>query len=1254
MKQKLITFFATLLCSMFLAITHAQAAQVYTVYDASTKTLIYYYGNNYDAGNPYHELYDPVNNPKALRFEAYHGQVKRAVIHPSMKNAPLTSMRRMFYGGFNSETKEYYSLTNMTAIEGLEYLNTSNTTDMEFMFFECQALEFLNLSSFNTAKVTNMHSMFWHCNVLTTLDLMSFNTAKVTDMRNMFDSCYKLTSLDLSSFDISKVTDMSYMFYGCSKLTTIYCNDDWSTSATLTSSQKMFYYCKALVGGKGTTYDAEVIDKTYARPDGGPEAPGYFTKRTVYTVYDDATQTLTYYYDSNYNAANTYHEVYDPINLHDAVRFTEYYDKVKKVVIDPSMKNAPLTSTRKMFQGGFNEATNTSQSLTSMTTIVGLENLNTSKMTSLTMMFFKCPALKSVDLTSFDISKVTDMSHMFNGCSSLTTIYCNDDWSKSAAVKDSKYMFADCTALVGGKGTPFNENVVDKTYARLDGGSSAPGYFTKERDIYTVYDEATQTLTYRYDNDYRAVNTYHELYDPINSPNALRFMEYHDQVKKAVIDSSMKEAPLISTYRMFYGGYNSETDEEYNLTQMTTIEGLENLNTTKTTFMAAMFWNCFALKSLDFSSFDTSNVMFMTAMFYRCDALTSLDLTSFNISKVTGMDGMFAGCTALTTIYCADDWSKSTTLTDSKGMFTGCEALVGGEGTAYNSSYTDATYARLDGGLKAPGYFTSKSKAKKVYTVFDPTKQTLTYRYDNDYYLSDPFQELYDPINNPNALRFEAYHDQVKKAIIDPSIKEAPLTSMRRMFYGGHNSETSEYYALTNMTAIEGLENLNTAQVTSIESMFNRCSSLTSLDLSSFNTTKVKAMGWMFDGCSGLRSIDLSSFNTSNVTVMEQMFYGCSGLTSLDLSSFDVSKVKYTDFMFYACKKLTTIYCADDWSTSATLTSSKNMFYNCKALVGGKGTTYDAEVVDKTYARPDDGAEAPGYFTKREVYTVYNSKKKTLTYYYDDKRESRTGVTELYDPVKEPNAIRFTGYYDQVKKAVIDPSMKSAPLKSMRNMFYGGFNDEGFHEQSLSAMTTIEGLENLNTAHVTDMYRMFYYCQSLTSIDLSAFNTSNVTDMYSMFIGCKGLQTLNLTSFDISKVANMRQMFASCSGLTTIYCNGYWNESPALTDSYMMFYGCNKLVGGQGTVLIEDKKMDATYARPDGGLEAPGYFTIPATLKGDADCDGEVTSADIVAMTDYIMGNPPADFSKANADVNLDGVINIADIVAVSNIIMNN
>ena len=106
------------------------------------------------------------------------------------------------------------------------------------------------------------------------------NTSEVTNMAFMFGSCTKLTSLDLSSFNTSKVIYMSYMFNGCTNLRTIYVGNGWSTAA-VTTSTNMFNYCTSLVGGQGTTYDVNYIDKAYAHIDGGPSNPGYFTDKNA-------------------------------------------------------------------------------------------------------------------------------------------------------------------------------------------------------------------------------------------------------------------------------------------------------------------------------------------------------------------------------------------------------------------------------------------------------------------------------------------------------------------------------------------------------------------------------------------------------------------------------------------------------------------------------------------------------------------------------------------------------------------------------------------------------------------------------------------------------------------------------------------------------------------------------------------------------------------------------------------------------------
>ena len=109
--------------------------------------------------------------------------------------------------------------------------------------------------------------------------------------------------------------------------------------------------------------------------------------------------------------------------------------------------------------------------------------------------------------------------------------------------------------------------------------------------------------------------------------------------------------------------------------------------------------------------------------------------------------------------------------------------------------------------------------------------------------------------------------------------------------------------SLTELT----LSSFDTSSVTTMRSMFYRCSSLTELELSSFDTSKVTNMYGMFDGCSSLTDLDLSSFDTSRVTDMREMFYQCSSLRNLDLSSFNTSNVPEMYAMFTNCPA------GDDW-----------------------------------------------------------------------------------------------------------------------------------------------------------------------------------------------------------------------------------------------------------------------------------------------------------------------------------------------------
>ena len=144
----------------------------------------------------------------------------------------------------------------------------------------------------------------------------------------------------------------------------------------------------------------------------------------------------------------------------------------------------------------------------------------------------------------------------------------------------------------------------------------------------------------------------------------------------------------------------------HNCKKITSID-LSSFNTSNVIRMYRMFGYCENLKILDLNSFDTSSVTGMNNMFIGCTSLTSLDLSSFDTRSVTTMSHMFYYCSKLKTIYVSDLWSTSN-VTSSNKMFDLCKSLEGGFGTTYNSSYTDATYARVDEGTDNPGYLTLK------------------------------------------------------------------------------------------------------------------------------------------------------------------------------------------------------------------------------------------------------------------------------------------------------------------------------------------------------------------------------------------------------------------------------------------------------------------------------------------------------------------------------------------------------------------
>ena len=171
-----------------------------------------------------------------IASETYNGIIPRSTVEASFKGSNTSNVTNM-----NFMFNECSGLTSLD----LSSFDTSNVTDMILTFFSCSSLESLNVSSFNTSNVIRMTNMFSGCSGLTSLDVSNFDTSKVTDMNSMFNYCHSLKSLDLSNFNTSNVTDMNSMFNDCSGLTSLDLSG-WDMS-NVTDTTAMFNGCSPLL-----------------------------------------------------------------------------------------------------------------------------------------------------------------------------------------------------------------------------------------------------------------------------------------------------------------------------------------------------------------------------------------------------------------------------------------------------------------------------------------------------------------------------------------------------------------------------------------------------------------------------------------------------------------------------------------------------------------------------------------------------------------------------------------------------------------------------------------------------------------------------------------------------------------------------------------------------------------------------------------------------------------------------------------------
>ena len=404
-----------------------------------------------------------------------------------------------------------------------------------------------------------------------------------------------------------------------------------------------------------------------------------------------------------------------------------------------------------------------------------------------------------------------------------------------------------------------------------------------------TYDSDTETLTFeKYEGESLPSDSESEWVEDGKSVFEMFGSSYLRDIKHIVINESFKTFTP-TTLSSFFAA----------LSELETITGLEYLN--------------------------TANVTDMSSLFDHCQKLTSLDLSNFNTAKVKNMNRMFSNCSNLKTIYASDKFTTAA-VTESKNMFSYCGSLSGDIDWTSDKA-TDKTYAKTGG-----GYFRDKAYDNRPYVKY--ADGTLTFRCGYKKILGENEYEL----NSGEKLpKWNTHNSKIFKVVFEASFANARPTTCYAWFKN-----------FTFLNQIEGIENLNTANVTNMSYMFKGCSNLAVLDVTHFNTAKVTIMSHMFKGCSNLAVLDVTHFNTAKVTIMSYMFKGCSNLAKLDVTHFNTAKVTTMDSMFSRCSNLAELDVTH--FNTANVTNMYEMFNGCSNLVKLDVTHFNtAEVTDMSY-----------------------------------------------------------------------------------------------------------------------------------------------------------------------------------------------------------------------------------------------------------------------------------------------------------------
>ena len=314
-----------------------------------------------------------------------------------------------------------------------------------------------------------------------------------------------------------------------------------------------------------------------------------------------------------------------------------------------------------------------------------------------------------------------------------------------------------------------------------------------EKKPYAVFDDATKTLTFKYEEKETLGTNEYELNWGTNST---KWCDLHNsEITKAVFAPSFAEARPTTCAYWFKS-----------CKELKNIEGIEFLNTENVKDMRGMFYECICLENLDLSKFDTKKVTNMRNMFYNCQKLKTLDLSSFETDMVTNMESMFYNCILLNTLKLTNKFNTQK-VKDMCSMFNSCKELKTINLSGFDTqNVEDMRYM----------FYLCKSLESLDLSNFNTQKVTL-------------MDNMFNQCLQLTSLDLSNFDTQ-------------KVTKMNNMFF-----------YCTGLKTID-ISNFNTQAVKDMKSMFRYCTNLATIYVGeNFVTTNARSSDNMFDNCQLLK-----------------------------------------------------------------------------------------------------------------------------------------------------------------------------------------------------------------------------------------------------------------------------------------------------------------------------------------------------------------------------------------------------------------